>query len=141
MSEMTARKAKSSAKIIINFPEGMYGFEDVHEYILLQEDEAKTIWSLQAAYKDVPSFVVVNPFMLMKDYSPILSDEDLKALGMPNEEEIVFLAVTALKDTIEESVVNLKSPIVINVRTKLAKQIILENNNYPIRCQLFPNLK
>jgi flagellar assembly factor FliW len=46
-----------------------------------------------------------------------------------------------LKEKIEESVANLKSPIVINVRTRQAKQIILENNNYPIRCKLFPNLK
>ncbi|MDD2568171.1 MAG: flagellar assembly protein FliW [Clostridia bacterium] len=141
MSENSALKAKKAARIIISFQEGLYGFEDVKDYILLQEDEAKTIWSLQAAYSDVPSFVVINPFMVLKDYSPILSHKDLKSLGMPNEEEICFLAVTVLKEKIEESVANLKSPIVINVRTRQAKQIILENNNYPIRCKLFPNLK
>ena len=140
VNKTVTEKSKAEEQII-TFKDGLYGFEDIKEYVLLQEDDSKTIWSLQAAHSSVPSFVVVNPYMIMEDYSPILSHDDLKELGMPKDEDICFLAVTVLKDNMEDSVVNLKSPIVINAMTRQAKQIILENNDYPIRCKLFPSLK
>ncbi|MDP4109973.1 MAG: flagellar assembly protein FliW [Bacillota bacterium] len=123
-------------KIII-FDDGLYGFEDVKEYILLQEDDKKTIWSLQAAHNTLPSLVVIDPFMVYEGYSPVLSGGDLEYLGNPCDDDLCFLAVAALKEKIEESVINLKSPIVVNVKNRRAKQIILENNDYPIRYRLF----
>ena len=141
MGEVNVIPASAKEPIIIAFTEGIYGFEDIKEYVLLQEDDSNTIWSLQAAHSSIPSFIVVNPYLVMADYSPILSASDLKAIGMPAEEDICFLVITVLKEKFEDSVVNLKSPIVINVRTRQAKQIILENNDYPIRCKLFVNLK
>ena len=41
------------------------------------------------------------------------------------------------KRQIKDSVVNMKSPIVINPENNLAKQVILENTDYPIRHNLF----
>ncbi len=128
---------KATEQIIIRFEEGLYGFEEVKEYLLLQENEDKTIWSLQAARSPTPTFIVLDPFMIMEGYSPVLSDEDLKALGNPEEEDLCFLCVAALKKRVEDSVVNLKSPVVINVKSRRAKQIILEANDYPIRYGLF----
>ena len=45
---------KTKEKIIIHFPEGIYGFEEVKDFILLQEDDARLLWSLQAADSQYP---------------------------------------------------------------------------------------
>lgn len=124
---------------ILHFDEGIYGFEDTKEYVLLQEDDAHTIWYLQAANSEVPCLIVIDPYTILDSYAPTISGADLAFLGNPSEEDLCFLVVAVLKDDFKESVVNLKSPIVINAKTKHGKQIILENNNYPIRYKLFGN--
>lgn len=124
-------------RTILHFNEGIYGFEDIKEYVLLQEDEAHTIWYLQAAHSEVPCLIVIDPFTVTEDYNPQLSKADLETLGNPGAEDLCFLAVAVLKEDFKESVINLKSPIVINAKTRCAKQIILENNDYPIRYKLF----
>lgn len=130
---------ETGERTILRFDEGIYGFEDVKEYVLLQEDDAHTIWYLQAAHSAVPCLIVIDPYTIVDDYAPVISDADLAYLGSPKEEDLCFLVVAVLKDDYKESVANLKSPIVINAKTKHGKQIILENNNYPIRYKLFGN--
>ncbi|MCI1965302.1 MAG: flagellar assembly protein FliW [Oscillospiraceae bacterium] len=140
--DSTASAAKTNAlypKNIIRFQDGIYGFESVKEFILLQQDKEQTIWSLQAADAPYPSLIAVNPFLLFPDYSPSLSQADLTLLGNPKQGDLCFLAIAVIKRNLKESVVNLKSPVVINVTDKIGRQIILENNRYPVRCRLFQN--
>jgi len=129
---------EKNEKVIIYFKDGIYGFEDIKEYILLQEDDSKTIWSLRAAHSSSPSLIVLNPYMIMDEYEPVLPPEELSCIGNPDAGDLCFLSVAALKENMEDSVVNLKSPLVINVKTRQAKQVILENNDYPLRFKLFP---
>lgn len=124
---------------IIRFEEGIYGFEQVKEFLLLQQDDAQAIWSLQAADASYPSLIVVNPFLLLPDYDPVLPPEDLRLLGSPRKEDLCFLAVAVIKHALGDSVVNLKSPIVVNVRTRTGRQVILEDSRYPVRYKLFRN--
>lgn len=123
-------------KIVLRFVDGIYGFEDVKDFILL-ETGGKVIWSLRAADSDFPSLTVVDPFVVMRDYHPVLTDAERESLGGPADGELCFLAVAVIRKKLEESAVNLKSPIVINTRTKQARQIILENSDYPVRYRLF----
>lgn len=128
---------QSGGKIILKFPEGIYGFEDVREFILLQEDESRVIWSLQAAEKPCPSLIVVDPFLVAPGYSPKVPAGDLRALGEPGRSGLCFLAVAVLRRDLAETVVNLKSPIVINPRTRTGRQVILEDSDYPVRYRPF----
>ena len=124
-------------KNVIRFEDGIYGFESVKEFILLQQDESRTIWSLQAACAPYPSLIVINPFLVFPDYSPALSASDRERLGNPKEEDLCFLTVAVIKRELKDSVVNLKSPVVVNVPEKLGRQVILEDSSYPVRCKLF----
>lgn len=124
-------------KNIITFEEGILGFEDIKQYLLYQEEDSKVIWSLQAEGADTPSFVVVDPFSVVENYNPILSDEDLQYFGENDLSNLCFLCVAAIKSNLTDSVANLKAPIVIDANTKKAKQIIMDDSEYPIRYKLF----
>lgn len=121
---------------VIRFEEGMYGFESIKDYILLQEDESGFIWHLDAV-EGLPSFITVNPFLLVEDYAPLLSAEDIAYFGNPKPEDLCFLAITALREDLAQSSVNLKSPVVIHVGHKRGKQVILENADYSVRSKCF----
>lgn len=124
-------------KIVIHFKNGIYGFEDIKDFVLLQEDDKKVIWSLQAADRSYPSLIVLDPCLVMQNYDPKLSAEDLKALGNPERDDLCFLAVAVIRKNLSETVVNLKSPIVINVKSQRGIQVILDDSDYPVRYKLF----
>lgn len=126
--------------VIINFEDGILGFEDVKDYILVYEDENKTIWYLEGAQDGNPSIVVVDPTLFRKDYAPILSQADAEYFKNASD-SLCFLCVAVLKEDITQSVINLKSPIVIDSEAKKGRQVIVENADYPIRYKIFEDNK
>jgi flagellar assembly factor FliW len=131
--------AEVTEQNMIHFEEGLLGFEEIKEYLLYHEDDSNIIWNLQAAASSIPSFIVVDPYAVLSDYSPLFTQADLNYFGETDTTNLVLLVIAVIRPNLNDSVVNLKSPIVIDVNTKKAKQIILENSNYPIRYKLFAN--
>lgn len=123
----------------IKFIEGIYGFEGIKEYFLEPVGDDLSVLILQSASTRVPSFVVINPFLIADNYCPVLSDEEVKTLGAKLQQELAFYVIAVVKEDYKNTVVNLKSPIVINPKLRLAKQIILDNCDYPIRFAIFGN--
>lgn len=128
---------ENDQRIIIRFEDGIYGFEDIKDYVLLQEDDSQVVWTLRAAYSSCPSFIAINPFLLLKDYAPRLTDEDYRKLGNPSEEDLCYLAIAVIRRNLPDSAVNLKSPVVINAKTRTGRQIIMEDTDYPVRYRPF----
>lgn len=141
MNQAKLESPETKQKNIITFQNGILGFEDVHEYLLYHEDESNVIWSLQAADAETPSFIVIDPFTVMPGYRPELSAADLAAFGKTGFSSLCFLVIAVIRPELSESVVNLKAPVVIDINTKQARQIILEDSDYPIRYPLFADRK
>lgn len=141
MNQAKLESPETKQKNIITFQNGILGFEDVHEYLLYHEDDNNVIWSLQAADAETPSFIVIDPFTIVPDYRPELSAADLAAFGTTDFSSLCFLVIAVIRPELSESVVNLKAPVVIDINTKQARQIILEDSDYPIRCPLFADRK
>ncbi|MDD2495774.1 MAG: flagellar assembly protein FliW [Tissierellia bacterium] len=117
---------------IINFSYGMYGFEEFKRYIILKDDNEEDVMFLQSLDNSDLSFVLIDPYIIFREYEPILYKEDLSELNVKNELELKFLVIAIIGENVKDSVVNLRSPIAINPKTKLAKQVILQNT-YPLR--------
>jgi len=126
---------------IITFPDGIYGFEDIKEYVLLGKvgDDNPFKW-LQAVHNPHVCFVVVDPFIFKKDYSPCVGKRMMEKLKVENEQDIRFLNIVVIPDDISRMTVNLKSPIVINARENLAAQIIMDTDEYSTRHYIFEEM-
>lgn len=124
-------------KDIIHFKEGIPGFEKYKDYVLLQEQEIPFVMTLQSIDDEFPSFVVIDPYAFIDNYDPNLSEKDLKLFECDNRSDLKVLLITVIPKNLKDTVVNLKSPIIINAKTNNAKQFILENSDYPIRYRLF----
>jgi flagellar assembly factor FliW len=79
---------------------------------------------------------VAIPWLFFPDYTPELSDIDQTGLGIEQEEDaIVFCAVTLDADTRTASM-NLLGPFVVNVNNRRGRQIVLTDQDYPLRAPL-----
>lgn len=121
---------------IIEFPQGIMGFEEYTSYTLLydiEEEEAPVISWLQCIEEPGLALPVMNPLHVKKDYNPTIEDALLAPLGELKDENImVLVTVTVPQDTTKTSV-NLKAPFIINSDTRKGCQIIVENNDYPVK--------
>lgn len=117
---------------LIVFTSGMYGFEQYTEYVILKDNPDDDVMFLQSLENTDLSFVLMDPYSIFRNYNPILNEDDLEELNVENEAELKYLVIAIIKENIKDSVVNLKSPIAINPKTRDAKQVILQNT-YPLR--------
>lgn len=122
---------------IIKFPQGIPGFIDKYNYVLLNFDKDSPFVVLQSVDEVNLAFITINPWLIVNDYSLDLSDSILKLLDIKDKEDVTVLVLVTIRDSYENMTLNLSAPLVINVKTKLAKQFINEND-YPLRYKVFP---
>lgn len=122
---------------ILTFPEGLFGFEDSKEYLLIHfEEHNHALLCLQNLQDADLAFALINPFYLMPEYNPELNSEDMKALNLTDDSEVSYYVICVAHDETADSTVNLKCPVVINPGNRLARQIIMDKPEYTFRHSL-----
>ncbi|MBN4066674.1 flagellar assembly protein FliW [Simkania negevensis] len=114
----------------IHFPEGIPAFEEIQEFVLISnEEEAPFIW-LQAVKPETLAFITIDPFLIYDQYLPDISEEDVEQLKIKSVEDVLILSIVNMKNNKERGITaNLVSPIVINWKERMGKQVILKNYN------------
>lgn len=121
---------------ILKFERGIPGFEDETSFVLLPLEENSIFHILQSTKTESLAFILSTPYAHVSDYNFDLDEPTVKALEIKNENEVAVFAIISLKDTLANSTVNLKAPIILNTNNKKAKQVILDNDNFAIRHKL-----
>ncbi len=126
---------------VLTFPEGMLGFSKVLEYVLVERtDDSLFLW-LQALKKPSVAFPLLEPQIFEKSYAVELAEEDRDQLKLQDLKHAKVFSIVTIPSDPTKMTANLKAPIVINLKTRLAKQVILHNADYPIRKSIFPELQ
>ena len=119
---------------VITFPVGPFGFEEEHEFLLLPFDgSAGSLLCFQSTQTPALAFVAMDPFSLLPHYEPVLQPQELKALGAADSQELGFYVLCVVKKPVSDSTVNLKCPVAIHPKTRVARQVILETDAYEMR--------
>lgn len=119
-----------SEEDIIEFEKGPLGFENYKKFILIKEEDIFIEW-LQSIEEDF-SLTVMNPFHAVDSYEFEIPQIVIEKLSLEATEDVIIKTVVIIPEKMEDIRTNLQSPIIINGKTKKAKQIILDEN-YPIR--------
>jgi len=117
------------------FEEGLLGFSHLQFFQLVQEEESPFFLIQSTEVKDI-GFWVINPFSFFPEYQFTLSDVSKEALHLSEESPVAVFSIVTIRDN-TQATVNLKAPIVINLTNRMGKQIILQEDTYPIRQPLF----
>ena len=118
---------------IWNFPKGIPGFEDETEFALLPIEENHTFQVLQSTVTRDIAFIVANPYTLVEDYTFNIDEPTIDLLKIKNEQDVFVLGVLSLKEPFETSTINLQAPLIFQANTKIAKQMILNENAFSMR--------
>lgn len=119
---------------ILTFEQGLLGLEDEKKFVLLPIDADLPLAILQSVEQKDIGFVVAYPFAFKKDYSFDISEEDLEKLQIEKAEDVLTYTIVTMKETFQDSTMNLLAPLIINVDKKFGKQIVLQDNkSYPLR--------
>ncbi|MDR2337243.1 MAG: carbon storage regulator CsrA [Deltaproteobacteria bacterium] len=119
---------------VIEFPFGLVGIPDAHQFVML-EYSSPFSWLHSIDHPDI-AFVVINGAELEPqfDVQVLTADKDIDL--RPND-EIALINVVTVRPNIQASTVNVKAPIVVNMRNKKAKQIIIDSTDLSINLPLF----
>lgn len=121
----------------IHFPNGIFGFPQWKEYLPLPFDkDSDQMLYLQSIEEESISFILMNPFMLLPNYQPSVTGEDMEMLDCQDEQDLSFYVISVIHEPLEDSTVNLKCPIAVNVKNHCAIQLILDHPDYTFRHRL-----
>lgn len=124
---------------ILTFEHGLLGLEDEREFVLLPIDADLPLALLQSVQHVEIGFVVAYPFAFKQDYSFDISEEDREQLQIVKEENVLTYAIVTMKETFQDSTINLLAPVILNIEKKRGKQIVLQDNKtFPLRYPMQP---
>ncbi|MFY8161684.1 MAG: flagellar assembly protein FliW, partial [Candidatus Kapaibacteriota bacterium] len=104
-----------------HFAEGLLGFEDLTKFVLISEEETDPFkWLISIDNPDI-GFPLISPFFVDLEYKP---GRDI------NLDLEVPICVVTLGDLENNMTVNLKAPIIFNVKELTGKQIIVLSDKY-----------
>ena len=119
---------------ILTFEHGLLGLENEKKFVLLPIDADLPLAILQSVDNAEIGFVVGYPFAFKKDYSFDISEDDRVQLQIEKEEDVLTYSIVTMKETFQDSTINLLAPLIINMDKKCGKQIVLQDNkSYPLR--------
>jgi flagellar assembly factor FliW len=120
----------------IRFVQPVIGFPGLLRYVLI--DSGSCIKWLQSIEDPAVTFPVVDPFSVKAEYDIEIPTAEAEALEVNDVAEVQLYAITVLSRSEKEVRANLRAPVVMNRRTGKAKQVVLADNDLPIRYSFLP---
>lgn len=122
---------------ILFFPRGIPAFETKEKWILAGNEESAIKW-LQSLDDGNLALPVTSPDAIQSDYNARIPDDELKLLGSSDISELALLIVVSIPESAPWNMTaNLRAPILINLKTHKAVQVIALNEEYPVRYTVF----
>ena len=127
---------------IIRFGHGIPGFENVKRFVLIDSDEDGLPFKwIQGVDEPKPAFVIVDPFVISKDYEVKLSDELLDELEIKSPTDVSVFCIVVVPEDISKMTVNLQAPLVISNVSRKGRQLILDTDKYGVRHYILEELR
>jgi flagellar assembly factor FliW len=130
MTTMRFGEIEIDEEKIIDFRQGIPGFEQFHQYIIIQPDAESPFSFMQSLEDSNLSLIVTNPFIFYPAYDFELSDAILDELKIEEREDVMTFSIISITSHLSNATINLLAPVIINIKKKLGKQIILHQSEY-----------
>jgi flagellar assembly factor FliW len=112
-----------------SLPQGLIGFKDyTRAELLYLPDHLPFLWLKLQRGTDAVHFIVIEPAGLVPGYAPELFDADAEGLDLRDSSEAMLLNIVTLRQQNPlDATINLVGPIVMNRRTRIARQLVVAN--------------
>jgi len=123
----------------INIPQGLFGFEDYVEYVLLEAEHQPFLW-LQSVDDQEIAFVLINPFLFRPDYEVNITNEELAEIGINSPDNALIFVIVTIPQDGSPMTANLQGPIVINKENMTGMQAVLSDAKWRTRHDIIAEL-
>jgi flagellar assembly factor FliW len=125
----------------IRIPQGLLGFPELTRFCLVDPgDETLILW-LQSLDNPEIAFALLEPKIFRPDYSARLSAAELRELKLENINQSAVFSILTIPEDVTQMTANLKAPLVINLKAQIARQVVLQENEYTIKHLMFKELR
>lgn len=118
---------------IITMPKGPLGFENYHEFCLIQHRPDTSFKWLQSAEEPSLAFVVIDPSEFFADYEIEISDTDVAKLELTEPDDAMVLSIVTVANDGRDVTANLAAPVVVNSRTLVGIQVVLADDRFTVK--------
>lgn len=123
---------------VVTFDHGLVGFPGLTAFVLIQHKEDSPYRWMQSIDEGDVAFLVVDPSHCVEGYAPEIPESAVESVGIKDATpRLVYTIVSIPAGKPEEMTINLAGPIVVNLENGRAKQIVLEDECYPIKHKVF----
>lgn len=113
---------------VLSMPAGLPGFPDAHAFVLEPWGETETPFALLRSLDfEALEFFVAVAVAVFPDYAPEVSDACVELLGLETADDALVLVLVTIPDHPADATANLLAPVVINIRTRVAAQVVLDD--------------
>ena len=116
----------------ISFPRGLFGFEELREFVLIDAAQQPFYW-LQSVDRVEVAFVLIDPKFFRPDYTPDVDPSELDEIGIAADEDMLVFVIVTIPQTAGKMTANLQGPLIFNRRTHVARQSISGNPLWGVR--------
>jgi flagellar assembly factor FliW len=118
---------------VIEFPWGLPGFPTLHRWLPLNLDSHPSFVWLQCLDDLAVAVPAIDPWLVLEKYDPKLPAYAFTSLEIREATDFTTLCVVVVTENAEEMTINLMAPILVNLRTSKARQIVLDGSTYSAR--------
>ena len=125
---------------IFEFVLPIIGFDTLKKFVILEPGKETLFKWLQSVDDPALAFPIISVSTLNIDYSIDLSDNVVDKLEVTSAESLLVMNITSIpQDDPKGTTINLLAPLIFNVDTQKAGQIVLSGSGYDISYPMFRN--
>lgn len=119
---------------LVHLPEGLVGFEDQGEFVLLRSEADEPFsWFVSARDPEL-SFAVADPdHFVTESYVLTVGDLERELLQLRDDDTVEVYVLVSAADSGPGVTGNLKAPLIVNARNRRGKQLLLYSSRFSTR--------
>jgi flagellar assembly factor FliW len=120
---------------VFAFPWGLPGFPKSRSFVALSVGNAENIIWLQSLDEPTVAVPIADPWLFFPAYDPKLPSFAQASLELERPEDFALQCVVVLPAS-GVPTMNLAGPVVLNLRSRIGRQVSLEGGQYAMRAPL-----
>ncbi|MCC7034605.1 MAG: flagellar assembly protein FliW [Acidobacteria bacterium] len=119
---------------VVVLPDGLPGFERCRRFVVISSPDLAPLVQLRGLDSVRPSFLALDPRVVLPDYDTSLSPSDRCRLAVDEAGPLLWLALVRFDG--DRLVANMRAPVVINPQRMIGRQVIPADSPYTTHHEL-----
>jgi flagellar assembly factor FliW len=118
---------------IIHFEEGLIGFSEVKDFVLVEAETINPLRLLQSATASDLGFVVLDPRFRVPDYYNQIPGREWEAIGVSDPAHRLAFVIVNIGLNPRHMTGNFQAPLLLNYDRMMGRQVILTDSGFGLR--------